>query len=123
MRFIICDDDPVIRYLLEVVLAKRGGHDVVALALPEDVATTAAVFQPDGVLIDFTLPGRTGVEVARELALDPKLATIPVVVLTGRSDLGDDFAGTNIVGVIEKPFDTTNLVAQVEQLISGAPVL
>lgn len=119
MKLLVCDDDPVIRYLLEVVLAKRGGHDVISTGEAADVAETARRERPDGVLLDYMMPGLSGLDVAGELAADPLTAAIPVVFLTGRADLDeDDFRDLNIAGVIEKPFETATLAERVRVLIS-----
>lgn len=121
MHFLICDDDPVIRYLLDVVLSKRGGHEVTAVSDPADVVSIAAANHPDAVIIDYTMPGMSGIDVARELAGDPHLSHVPVVLLTGRADLGgDDFTGTQILGVIEKPFNTSTLIPELDEMIGSA---
>ena len=121
MHYLICDDDPVIRYLLDMVLAKRGGHRVTAVADPTAVQALASGDRPDAVLVDYTMPGMSGIEVARALGADPKLAGIPVVLLTGRADLDShDYAGTAICGLIEKPFDTSTLISHIEDLIGAS---
>jgi len=111
MKFVVCDDDPVIRYLLEVVLGKRGGHDVVSVGSPDEVGPAVVDHRPDLVLLDFVMPGRTGMDVAEELRSDPRTCGVKVAFLTGRVDVADDsgFDGLDIVGVIEKPFDTATL--------------
>jgi CheY-like chemotaxis protein len=121
MRFLICDDDPVIRYLLEVVLGKRGGHEVIAVSDSQSVAAIAAQQRPDLILLDYIMPGRTGAEVAAELASEAATADIPVVFLTGRSDVADDadFESLGIKGVIEKPFDTSSLSDRLVALASA----
>ncbi|MDH4116508.1 MAG: response regulator [Acidimicrobiia bacterium] len=119
MKFVVCDDDPVIRYLLEVVLGKRGGHDVVAVDDATQVAVNVAQHNPDLVLLDFMMPGLTGLDVAAELAADPATAGTPVAFLTGRADIEDqDFTELNVVGVIEKPFDTSTLATRLLEMIA-----
>jgi CheY-like chemotaxis protein len=120
MKLVVCDDDPVIRYLLEVVLAKRGGHEVTVIEHSGDVASAVAEQRPDLVLLDFMMPGLSGLDVASELASDPDTADTPVVFLTGRADIEDEeFEGLNVVGVIEKPFDTATLVFRLQEMLAG----
>jgi CheY-like chemotaxis protein len=118
MKFVVCDDDPVIRYLLEVVLAKRGGHEVIAVEHSPEVAAAVAEHSPDMVLLDFMMPGLSGLDVAAELAADPSTAGTPIAFLTGRADIADEeFADLNVVGIIEKPFDTATLATRLQELL------
>jgi two-component system, OmpR family, response regulator len=118
MRLVICDDDPVIRYLLEVVLGRRGGHDVVSVGNPEEVADAVLAHNPDLVLLDYVMPRRTGLEVVEELRADPATADVKVVFLTGRVDIGEEGSldELGVVGIIEKPFNTATLATQLEKL-------
>jgi CheY-like chemotaxis protein len=119
MKLVVCDDDSVIRYLLEVVLGKRGGHDVTAIEEASRVSAEVAARQPDLVLLDFMMPGLSGLDVAAELAADPTTAEVPIVFLTGRSDIADEtFEDLNVVGVIEKPFDTSTLATRLQEMIA-----
>lgn len=118
MKFVVCDDDPVIRYLLEVVLGKRGGHDVVSIERPTEVSQAVIEHEPDLVLLDYVMPGLTGLEVVHELRADPKTAEVKVVFLTGRVDIGDEaeLDSLGVAGVIEKPFDTSTLADRLAEL-------
>ncbi|HVR32155.1 MAG TPA: response regulator [Acidimicrobiia bacterium] len=118
MRLVICDDDPVIRYLLEVVLGKRGGHDVRSVEHPEDVGDAVIDHDPHLVLLDYVMPRRTGLEVVEELRADPQTAGVKVVFLTGRVDIADEASleALGIVGIIEKPFDTATLADRLVEL-------
>jgi len=119
MKLVVCDDDPVIRYLLEVVLGKRGGHDVTAIEAASAVSAAVADKKPDLVLLDFMMPGLSGLDVAAELAADPETAGVPIVFLTGRADIADEtFEDLNVVGVIEKPFDTATLATRLQEMIA-----
>jgi CheY-like chemotaxis protein len=120
MKLLVCDDDPVIRYLLEVVLAKRGGHDVTSVGEAAEVARLAREVMPDAVLLDFVMPQLTGLDVAGELQADAATAHIPVIFLTGRADIADeDFEDLNIVGVIEKPFETSTLADRIREMVGA----
>lgn len=122
MKLVVCDDDPVIRYLLEVVLAKRGGHTVVAVGHPDAVVPAVLEHQPDLIVLDYVMPDRTGREVVEELRADPSTADLPVVFLTGRSDLGEqgELEAMGVVGIVEKPFDTSTLAGRLEEMLRGA---
>lgn len=112
VKFLFCDDDPVIRYLLEVLLSKRGGHDIVSVADPRQVMEEALASKPDMILLDYVMPGLTGMEVVEQLRKREETKTIPVVFLTGRSDVADveSLDALGIKGVVEKPFDTATFI-------------
>lgn len=118
MRLVICDDDPVIRYLLEVVLSKRGGHDVRTVDDPELVVDAVVSHQPELVLLDYVMPKLTGLDVVEQLRADPRTADVKVVFLTGRIDVSDEASleALGVVGVIEKPFDTATLADRLTAL-------
>ncbi len=77
MRILVCDDDSVIRYLLNVVLAKRSGDEVIEVADPTAVVSTALETRPDIIVLDYTMPGRSGADLARDLAQQPEVARHP----------------------------------------------
>ena len=119
MRFLACDDDPVIRYLLAVVLERRSGHEVTVVADPEHVLDAARTVAPDLIVLDQTMHGLQGSEVAALLHADPTTCHIPIVLLTGHDDLADeiDTGSLGIVAIIPKPFDTATLA---ERLTAAA---
>lgn len=120
MKILVCDDDGVIRYLLEMVLGRRGGHEVRAVEHPDLVGPLATEWQPDLVLLDFVLPGRTGMELVEDLRRDPDTRDVPVVFLTGRVDVAEDgeLERLGVVAVIEKPFETSTLSERLSQLVA-----
>ena len=113
MKVLICDDDPVIRYLLTIVLGRRNGYDVIEVADAGEVVEEARLHRPDLIVLDYMMPGRSGADVAGDLQSDSTLADIPIVFLTGRSDVADDaLEEIGVRGLIEKPFDTSTLPAR-----------
>jgi two-component system OmpR family response regulator len=110
MKVLICDDDPVIRYLLTVVLSKRAGDEVIEVANAVDVFDAADRHRPDLIVLDYVMPDRDGADVVRELRTDAVLGAIPIVFLTGRSDIAEETLDEiGVAGLIEKPFDTSAL--------------
>lgn len=122
MKILTCDDDPVIRYLLEVVLGRRNGHDVIGVAHPDAVIPAILEHAPDLLLIDYVMPGRTGVEVVEALSANAATSDIPVVFLTGRVDVNvnQSLAGSQVAGLIEKPFDTSTLSDRLVEMVERA---
>jgi CheY-like chemotaxis protein len=110
MKVLICDDDPVIRYLLKVVLSKRAGDEVIEVANADEVFETAERHRPDLIVLDYMMPNRNGADVVEELRTDETLGSIPIVFLTGRSDIAEETLDEiGVAGLIEKPFDASAL--------------
>ena len=65
-RILVVDDEPQILRALETTL-RGAGYEVETAATGEDALTQAAVHPPEGVILDLVLPGKSGVEVCREL--------------------------------------------------------
>ncbi|MBY0278190.1 response regulator [Candidatus Binatia bacterium] len=80
-RVLVVDDDREIRGLVAGTL-RRDGYTVVEAGDGPEALDVAIRLVPDLVLLDMTLPGMDGVEVARQLKASPALATIPVVALS-----------------------------------------
>jgi putative two-component system response regulator len=79
------------------------------------VATT----RPDLVLLDVGLPGIDGFELARRIRLDLRLATLPILLLTGRTAVSDVVTGLNAGAddFITKPFARPELIARIRSAL------
>ncbi|HTW67502.1 MAG TPA: response regulator [Bryobacteraceae bacterium] len=105
------------RFLLE-----EGGHTVQIAGSAERALEALQTFLPDLFLVDLDLPGRSGLELMRELRLGAHNRT-PIVALTGYSDPAElasaREAGCN--GMISKPIDTAAFERQVRNYAAGKP--
>jgi CheY-like chemotaxis protein len=79
---LVVDDDPDIRELLEIRLA-RLGHDVVGVGSGEAALARMAAGAPDVVVLDVVLMGMSGLDVLAAMRADGTLREVPVVILTG----------------------------------------
>lgn len=80
-RVLVVDDDREIRGLVAGTL-RRDGYTVVEAGDGPEALDVALRLVPDLVLLDMTLPGMNGVEVARKLKATPLLASVPVVAFS-----------------------------------------
>jgi len=102
-RILVADDDSAMRELIlatledpqfEITLAVNG-HDALQKAIAQP---------PDAIILDWEMPKMTGAEVVTQLRLRPETAKIPVLMLTGRGQDGNDGLKLGITAYLIKPF-------------------
>ena len=113
-RVLLVDDDPAILRLLEVNF-RMEGFDVDAVGHGEEALASAAATPPDVVILDLMMPGMDGRQVFDRLRAEPSTASVPVVFLTARGR--DDAMLVDGAIVVQKPFDTVDLVQTVRTLV------
>jgi DNA-binding response OmpR family regulator len=117
---LVVDDEPHIRDIVGSYLA-REGHDV-RYAADGDAALAAAMDdEPDLIVLDVMLPGRSGFDVLRELRAAGRRPA--VIMLTARDDVIDRVAGLEIGAddYVTKPFEPRELVARVGAVLRRSP--
>src|SRR5205085_7875194 len=104
-RVLVIDNSPTIVRVVQLVLTKAG-FEVVAAPDGEAGLAAARAQAPDLILLDFVMPKMNGYQVCRELANDPALNEIPVVLMSAKGDqVGERFVKVmGIVDNITKPF-------------------
>lgn len=108
---LIADDEPALRSLVRATL-DTGRLRILEADNGDATLEVARAELPDLLLLDWSMPGRTGLEVARELRADPATAAIPIVMLTARTQPFDQATATEI-GVdryMTKPFSPRALL-------------
>ncbi len=113
---LIVDDDPDIIRLLTAAL-EREGFRLLSASDGESALAVARAGRPDLVLLDWNMPGRTGLEVCRALRADPdlRLRQVPVVLLTAQSEAEDAAAGfaAGVTDYVTKPFRPSHIRSRV----------
>jgi DNA-binding response OmpR family regulator len=121
-KLLIADDEPGIRRLVRVTL-QSDRYEIVEAADGEEALAQARQHRPDLILLDVTMPKRSGFDVCRILKDDPGTADIAIIMLTARtqdSDIreGED-AGSD--GYFMKPFSPVALMRRVDEVLFGGP--
>ena len=117
-RILAVDDMPENLEILRVRL-EANGYEVVTASDGEEGLAAARRLTPDLILLDVMMPKRDGISVVRELKADPALRTIPVVLVTAKSDTRDVVEGLDAGGddYLSKPFEHSALLARVRSML------
>jgi DNA-binding response OmpR family regulator len=121
-KILIAEDERDIRELVVFTLELLAGHTVLQAGDGEEALEVALSEQPDLILLDMRMPKLGGLETCRRLKAAPETAHIPVVILSARG-LDDEVQAGLDAGAeayLVKPFDTGQLVADVEQYLARA---
>lgn len=119
-RVMACDDDHVIRGLLEVNLEMEG-YDVVTACDGQDALDKVRENPPDLILLDVMMPNLNGWQVAEALQADESTKHIPIIFLSARAMEADVQKGTSLgaASYVTKPFDPIDLMELVAELLSA----
>ena len=117
----VIEDEKEIRELIRYNL-ERAGFRVHMAPDGDDGLKQLFASRPDAVVLDLMLPGRSGLEVLREVREEPSTRDLPVVVLTARSAEMDKLLGFEhgADDYLTKPFSPRELVARLKALLRRA---
>ncbi|OUS25352.1 phosphate regulon transcriptional regulatory protein PhoB [Thalassotalea sp. 42_200_T64] len=117
-QILVVEDEKPIREMITFVLEQNGFNALEA----EDYEQAKLLLNdplPDLVLLDWMLPGGSGIQIAKEIKKNEYTAKIPIIMLTARSDEDDKVKGFE-VGVddyVTKPFSPKELIARIKAVI------
>ncbi len=117
-RVLIVEDEPAIAELIAVNL-RHGGFDPVVVHDSVGAQKELDAVLPDVVLLDWMLPGQSGLSFARHLRKQARSKSIPILMLTARGDEQDKVAGLDAGAddYITKPFSTQEMLARVRAVL------
>jgi len=117
-RILVVEDEEALSALLEYNLAKEG-FDVHLSGDGEDALLLVEEDKPDLVVLDWMLPGLSGIEICRRIRARADTRDTPVIMLTARSDEEDRIRGldTGADDYLTKPFSIPELTARVRALL------
>lgn len=118
LNILVVEDEDAIRGMLSMVL-EQAGFKAVAAADAEDAQKVLNDLSPDLILLDWMLPGISGVEWARRLKKEPIYRDLPIILLTARGEEEDKVRGLEIGAddYITKPFSPKELVARIRAVL------
>ncbi len=115
---LVVEDEAAIATLISFTLT-QAGFQVQTADSVEAAKPLLAQTLPDVVLLDWMLPGTSGVQLTKQLRQDARSKDLPIILLTARSDELDKEQGLNIGAddYLTKPFSPRELVARINALL------
>lgn len=120
-RILVVEDEAGIREMIRFAL-QREGYEVLEAADVEAARISVADERPDLILLDWMLPGTSGVDYARELKAQATTRDIPLIMVTARSESDDTVRGLNVGAddYVTKPFSFPELIARIQAVMRRA---
>ena len=118
---LIVDDEAPIREMIAVAL-EMAGYECLEAGNSQEALAVIVDRKPDLLLLDWMLPGSTGIELARRLKRDELTADIPIIMLTAKGQEDNKIQGLEVGAhdYITKPFSPRELVARLKAVLRRA---
>ncbi|MBX3725657.1 MAG: phosphate regulon transcriptional regulator PhoB [Xanthomonadales bacterium] len=117
-RILIVEDEPAIRDMVAFALRKAG---LEAVHAGDARAAQEAIMEkvPDLILLDWMLPGQSGLDLARRLRREDLTRDVPIIMLTARGEENDRVSGleSGVDDYVVKPFSARELVARIKAVM------
>lgn len=115
---LVVEDEPAIQELISCNL-ELAGHQALRAENAEQALEMVRTALPDLVVLDWMLPGMSGIEFARKLRADKRTQEVPLIMLTARAEEADKLAGleSGADDYLTKPFSPRELNARVKAVL------
>lgn len=117
-KILLIEDEPAIREMVAMALG-RAGFELVEAGDGAEAEQRLSEGLPDLILLDWMLPGASGVELARRFRRDEYTREVPIIMLTARTDEDDRVRGLEVGAddYVTKPFSTRELTARIKAVL------
>ena len=117
-RILVVEDEEQLVLLLQYNLEAEG-FDVEVVGRGDEADIRLQEQPPDLVLLDWMLPGVSGIELCRRIRMRQETASLPIILLTARGEEGDRVRGlaTGADDYVTKPFSVPELLARIRALL------
>lgn len=115
---LVVEDEPSIQELIAASL-QHAGHTALRADSAEEAVRLVNETLPDVVLLDWMLPGMSGIQYARRLRSEERTRNLPIIMLTARSEELDKVAGLDAGAddYLTKPFSPRELLARIKAVL------
>jgi len=117
-RILIIDDEPAIRDMVAFAL-RKADYEPVPAGDAREAQVRISERVPDLILLDWMLPGTSGIEFARRLRRDDLTREVPIIMLTARGEENDRVSGleSGVDDYVVKPFSARELLARIKAVM------
>jgi two-component system phosphate regulon response regulator PhoB len=117
-RILIVDDEPAIREMVAYAL-RKGEYEPMHAGDAREAQAAIADRVPDLILLDWMLPGTSGLELARRWRRDDLTRDVPIIMLTARGEENDRVGGleAGVDDYVVKPFSARELLARIRAVM------
>ncbi|HWP00686.1 MAG TPA: phosphate regulon transcriptional regulator PhoB [Methylococcus sp.] len=118
INVLVVEDEEAIREMLTLIL-EQADFSVQTAADVQQAVTRMGEREPDLILLDWMLPGLSGVEWARRLRKEEAYADIPIILITARGEEEDKIRGLDVGAddYVTKPFSPRELTARIKAVL------
>ena len=117
-RILVVEDEPAIAELISINL-RHAGFEVTIAGDAEQAQVAVDGILPSLVVLDWMLPGQSGLALARAWRAQPRTRELPIIMLTACADEGDKVAGLDAGAddYLAKPFSASELLARIRAVL------
>lgn len=121
-KILIADDDPVMIKLLEYNL-KKNDYDVASCTEGLGVMEKAKEGKPVLAILDYILPGKTGLDLIEDFRSDEEFKDLPIIVITqrGEDEIREKLLAAGAQRIYTKPYSHLELIGVIRELIQKQP--
>lgn len=118
VKILVVDDEVAICSMLSLAL-QTAGYEVESVHDGKDVMAALVNTQPDLILLDWMLPGVSGIELARQIKQSPDFNGLPIIMLTARTEEDSKVTGleSGADDYVTKPFSIRELVSRIKAVL------
>lgn len=118
VKILVVDDEVAICSMLSLAL-QTAGYEVESVHNGKDVMAALANTQPDLILLDWMLPGVSGIELARQIKQSPDFNELPIIMLTARTEEDSKVTGleSGADDYVTKPFSIRELISRIKAVL------
>lgn len=120
---LVVDDEEMTRQMLAMLLG-LGGFEAVEAENGLDALAQVAKHHPDAIILDVMMPEMDGITMCKQLRANPSTHAIPVIMLSGRTQIGaeDEGLAAGANAYLRKPMEPKELLEILNELVVAHPV-